>query len=319
MKGPRLSDDIQPAARGTNWTIVWLIVGTIFVALIAAYFMRAGNSDQDKLTNAHVIDTMPSPVREKLCSSSATYNAIKSALIERAAAARSTDQTAFEKIAGYASLRMDNAVMESQDSSTGAVNCSATLSIDLPPGIAVSGPRRSLTANVDYSVSAGADGKSPTVLLRNADPIITPLATLAQLNASPVQLPDLPAGNESEPQTNRVAPLAQAVVPQAPAPLATQIHSQVARPSFDCSMAKSRGAIAVCNDAGLASLDRQMASDYSRAFARASPDEQDLLSDTARRFSEFRDRCETRACLEDSYSGRIREIRDIAEGRWQPQ
>jgi hypothetical protein len=33
----------------------------------------------------------------------------------------------------------------------------------------------------------------------------------------------------------------------------------------------------------------------------------------------YRDRCPTNACIGDAYVGRMREIRDIMEGRWQPR
>jgi len=50
----------------------------------------------------------------------------------------------------------------------------------------------------------------------------------------------------------------------------------------------------------------------------ASPDEQALLRTTGERFIAYRDRCSNRACIGDAYTGRMREIRDIMEGKWQP-
>ena len=61
-----------------------------------------------------------------------------------------------------------------------------------------------------------------------------------------------------------------------------------------------------------------MAAQYGRALASASPDQNAILRDTARRFYAFRDRCPNRQCVADAYVGRMREIRDIIEGRWQP-
>ena len=78
--------------------------------------------------------------------------------------------------------------MESQDSATGAINCSGSLSLDLPPGVAVVGGRRTLTSDVDYTVQPAADGSGDVVLLRNADAIVAPLATLARV-AEPQQSP----------------------------------------------------------------------------------------------------------------------------------
>lgn len=311
----RDKDDRKPARR-TNWTIVSLIAGAIFLVLVIVYFVRTGNPDQDKLTNAEVEAAMPPPSREKLCSNSAIYNLIKRAVFERAAQLRGTDESAFDKLAGYAVVRMDNPVMESQDSSTGAVNCSGSLSIDLPPGVTASG-NQTLTANVDYAVNGGTNGSPPTVELHNADAIITPLATLAQVSEAPAQ-PEEVAGNETGAEANAVTPEAQVPPSQPQAALPSQARSENSRPSFDCKQAHNPGGVEVCNDAGLAALDRQMASDYSRAFALASSDQRDLLRDTGRRFADFRDRCGTRTCLQDAYSGRMREIRDIMEGRWQP-
>ena len=91
-----------------------------------------------------------------------------------------------------------------------------------------------------------------------------------------------------------------------------------ARPSFDCAQAKTRGEIAICSNAGLAALDRNMAAQYSRSMVAATPDQQVLLRRTRDRFLGYRDRCPDNRCIGDAYVGRMREIRDIMEGRWQP-
>jgi uncharacterized protein len=91
-----------------------------------------------------------------------------------------------------------------------------------------------------------------------------------------------------------------------------------ARPSFDCTKAHTKGEIAVCANSGLAALDRNMAAQYGRAVATASPEQKALLRRTRDRFLAYRDRCPNRACIGEAYVGRMREIRDIMEGRWQP-
>ena len=62
-----------------------------------------------------------------------------------------------------------------------------------------------------------------------------------------------------------------------------------------------------------------MAAQYRRAFEQASPEQRRLLRDTAHRFYGYRDHCPNNACIGDAYVGRMREIRDIMEGRWQPR
>jgi uncharacterized protein len=90
------------------------------------------------------------------------------------------------------------------------------------------------------------------------------------------------------------------------------------RASFDCANARTSGEIAVCADSTLSSMDARMANQYRSALAAATPAQRALLQSTRGRFVTWRDRCPDRACIAGTYSGRMREIRDIMEGRWQP-
>jgi hypothetical protein len=323
VREPQRREDVPTPVQRTNWTTIALIGGLVLLVLIVAYFATKGDSDQDKLTSRNVATGSPTgSSHEKLCASRTTYDLIKRELFRRAAQVRGSDQAAFDRLSGVAVVRMENPVMENQDTSTRAVNCSGTLALDLPPGVAVVGGRRTLTSDVDYTVTLAADGSGPVVLLRNADAIITPLATLAQVNQpssgqqQTTENSDVAAEGDlistqptQPPQPTAAAPQAGPSAPPRPAS---------ARPSFDCSKARTRGELAVCNEAGLAALDRQMAALYSHAFAAASPEEREILRDTAGRFYAYRDRCPNTACIGDAYTGRMREIRDIIEGRWQP-
>jgi hypothetical protein len=257
-----------------------------------------------------------------LCASQSTYDLIKRDLFRRAAQVRGSDHAAYDQISSAAVVRMENPVMESQDGNTGAVHCSGSLSLDLPPGVAVVGGRRRLTADIDYSVQQAADGSGPVVLLSNADPIITPLATLARV-AQPATEPATPAeGNDvavQAPAANGAQPAPAPPTPQPPtAPSSPTPPANAAHPSFSCANARTSGEAAVCGDRGLAALDRAMASEYSRAAAAGTPDERALLRNTAHRFYAFRDHCPDRQCIAAAYAERIREIRDIVAGRWEP-
>jgi len=308
--------------RRLNWTTIGLIAGLVLLVLVIAYFATRGNSDQHKLTNVSFgVSTAATP--EKLCAGKATYDLIKRELFRRAAQLRGSDQAAFDRLSGYAVLRMDNPVMENEDSSTGAVHCSGSLSLDLPPGVAVVGGRRTLTSDIDYTMQPAADGSGTVVLLQNADAVIAPLATLAKLG-EPTAPPeaDNEVGLDSATPENPVAPppLAPSPAPLPPAqPAPTPPKAVGARPSFNCANARSRGEIAVCGNAGLAALDRQMAGQFGRAMANASPEQRAILERTRDRFLGYRDRCPNNSCIGDAYVGRMREIRDIMEGRWQPR
>lgn len=301
--------------RRFNPTVIALVVLVALIGLLIAY-ASTRDTDQDKLKDAQLTQTN-APDPGKRCSSTATYDMIKRSLFQHAAQLRGNDQEAFAQVAAEANLRMENPVMETQDKASGAINCSGSLSLDLPPSVAVQSGQRTLMSDVDYTVQPAADGSGDVVIVRNADAIITPLSTLSQTaepDASDIadnpdaqdELNGPQAVPDDQPQIQQVAP---SPTPQAPA---------TTRPSFDCSDAQSRGELAVCSDAGLAALDRSMTAQYRRALALASPDMQDLLRRTGERFIAYRDRCSTKACIGDAYNGRMREIRDIMQGRWQP-
>lgn len=297
--------------------MIALFGGLILLLLFIAYFATTRNPDQDKLIENEVTETRPPPP-EKRCASKATYDLIKRELFRRAAQLRGSDQAAYDQLAAYAVVRMENPVMEGEDSSTGGVKCSGSLSLDLPPGVAVVGGRRTLMSDVDYSVQPAADGTGQVVLLRNADAIITPLATLSRVQQQPGE--GATEGNEATPELEEVnvaASESAAVEPAPPPAPAPRPNPYPGRPSFDCSQARSRGEIAVCSDTGLSALDLNMAKQYRRALGSASPQERQLLEQTRNRFLGYRDRCRERQCIADAYLGRMREIRDIMEGRWQ--
>ena len=317
MKEPR-REKIDKPGRVTNWTTIALIFGLILLVIIVALLARGGNSDQDKLTNAQVATSSPPPRHDKLCASTAAYDQIKRELFRRAAELRGSDQATFDRLSNVAVVRMEKPVMESEDNATGAVNCSGSVSLDLPPGVVALGGRRTLMGDVDYTVTAAADGNGQTVLLRNADAIVGSLSRLAQVPQPGEQTTGPVAGNEAVPEAIPGTPITS---PQGEVQGTTP--SVPPRPSggargTNCSTVQSQAEAAMCRDPGLAELDREMAAQYSRALAIASPDQRALLRDTARRFTDFRDRCSTSSCIRNAYNGRMREIGDILQDRWQP-
>jgi uncharacterized protein YecT (DUF1311 family) len=181
------------------------------------------------------------------------------------------------------------------------------------------GSRRTLTSDVDYTVQPAADGSGNVVLLRNADVIIAPLATLARVNQPPA--PTVEQTRAAPEQVNEIMPEQpqNAPVPATPEQQPLSAVSSQARPSFDCARAHSKGEVAVCSHAGLAALDRNMATQFRQAMDEATPQQRDLLRKTRDRFVAYRDRCPNRSCIGDAYVGRMREIRDIMDGHWQPQ
>jgi uncharacterized protein len=104
--------------------------------------------------------------------------------------------------------------------------------------------------------------------------------------------------------------------PPAAAAPTPPVATATVRPSFNCRYARTRGEIAVCNDAGLASLDRQMAAQFYGALARARPGQRALLQRSRNRFLAYRDSCGTTACMAEAYRARMQEISDIMNAGW---
>jgi hypothetical protein len=303
--GPERGRDVQrPSRRRINPTIVALVGGIAVLLLSIAYFATNRNPDQDKLSDNLVSNELAQTreaAPEKRCSSQTTYDLIKRELFRRAAEQRGNNQAAYDQLAGYAVVRMENAVLESENSASGALNCSGSLSLDLPPDVVAAGDKRTLRADIDYTLDV-----SSGLTLRNADAIIGALATLSHT----APLPEMPDANAVVPESEGNVAASESARTQPSPPIAYP-----GRPSFDCSAARSRGEIAVCSDSGLSALDLNMTTQYHRAQSMASPEQQALLEQTGRRFSAYRDRCPDRQCIADAYLGRMREIRDIMEGR----
>jgi len=294
----------EPVPGGSRVNLIlFALLGGIVVLLAILWFVGGNRSpDQDKLSNPQV-EQRAETDSSKLCSAGATYDLVKRELFRRAAEMRGNNEPAYQQIATAAVVRVENPVMEGEESGSGAINCSGTFYLDLPPGVVAAGNRANLSAELDYTVTGGS------VALRNADAMIASLASLTRVAQPSAAAPTV---NPAAPQENLAASVSANVQP-GPATTAP------GRPSFDCARAGTRGEIAVCSDSGLAALDLNMATQYRRSLVSASPLQKQQLQATRDRFLAYRDRCPNRQCMADAYVGRMREIRDIMEGRWQPR
>jgi hypothetical protein len=294
----------EPVPGGSRVNPILLaLLGGIVVLLAILWFVGGNRSpDQDKLSNPQV-EQRAETDSSKLCSAGATYDLVKRELFRRAAEMRGNNEPAYQQIATAAVVRVENPVMEGEESGSGAINCSGTFYLDPPPGVVAAGNRANLSAELDYTVTGGS------VALRNADAMIASLASLTRVAQPSAAAPTV---NPAAPQENVAASVSANVQPGS-------ATTAPGRPSFDCARAGTRGEIAVCSDSGLAALDLNMATQYRRSLVSASPLQKQQLQATRDRFLAYRDRCPNRQCMADAYVGRMREIRDIMEGRWQPR
>jgi uncharacterized protein YecT (DUF1311 family) len=308
----------RPEQRVNSTVIAAAVLGLLIIGIVAAILIGNRSSDDDRLTDS---DTAASSRQdpEQRCSGTQTYDRIKRELFDRAADLRGSDKAALQKVASYSALRMEAPVVREENEKVGSVSCTATAYLDLPPGLAVVGGRRSLNGELGYTVQPAADGSGDVVTLTSADSIVTPLATLARVGGAPGGALD---GTENavtpaaETPTDPLAP-APAAPPEAPAPPSAPTASS--NPSFDCDDASTRGEIAVCRSEGLAALDRQMAAQFQAAFSDADRSQRARLANTRDSFLRYRDNCPNEACMAQTYRGRIREIRDIMRGTWRPE
>ena len=301
-----------PVRRLSPTVIAAIALAVLVLIIVGAILLRGGSAEDDRLTNAA---TSAREDPEKRCSSQATYDLVKRDLFRRAAALRGSDQATFDKLVSYSSLRVEAPLLQDQNDDVGSVTCNATITLDLPPGVAVVGGRRSLSADVLYTIQPAADGSGNVLTLANADGIITPLATLTRVE-QPSEKP-LDQMNSVEPIPGEVSPI-DPLAP-APAPGVAAPAQPGTNPSFDCGSARTAGEIAVCNDPRLAALDRRMAAQFRSALADASPQQRAILNQTRDSFLRYRDQCPSNSCVAETYQGRMREIRDIMRGTWQPR
>lgn len=319
--------------------IVILGVGVILV-LIAVWFAARSSGVEKDGTSDQRVASRDTAKPEKRCTSERTYDRVKQELFRSAAQLRTSDRAAFDRLSAYSALRMERPLLRSHDKELGTVRCSGTLFLDLPPGVAVVGGRRSLTADIDYILQPAADGSGDVVMLEGDGPITVPLATLARSDETrmatggdlPAMVKEQRSDGAAEPPLPTPAPVApsrqaapterpsQPTAPpaaradRAPIQATAQSPKPAARPSFNCRYARTRGEIAICKDNGLAALDRQMASHYYRAIASANASQRRALQTSRDAFLRRRDRCRQAACIASSYQERMREIEAIRSG-----
>ncbi len=183
MTEPDRHTGVSRTVRRQNPTVLAAIaLGVILLLAIAAIALRGRGSEDDRLTDARAEQAQANP--EKLCGSQTTYALIKRDLFRRAAQLRGSDQAVFDKLSAYSAVRMESPVLRDENAETGGATCSGNLSLDLPPGVAVVGGRRTLSAEIVYTVQPAADGSGSVVTLSNAEEIVTPLATLARVGGA---------------------------------------------------------------------------------------------------------------------------------------
>lgn len=152
----------------------------------------------------------------------------------------------------------------------------------------------------------------------------SPAAATASTTATIVPDPgSLPVSSSSAPQTAAATPSEQSSSPAPPSsiaalpaggasvsPVLQAVIAKTAGPSFDCTKATSATALAICGNADLSELDRQMAILY---YSRTDYAADQSVRDTQRAWIRGRDTCQADvACLRAEYSARIQQLQQSA-------
>lgn len=291
--------------------IVALLAAVAAGVLMASSVWTNKFNDEEKASEAVPANAVvESP--ERKCAAPSVYDAIKREIFRRAAQTRGADEQEFVRISDFALLRMESPYLRGVDERLQRIDCTGVVRLQLPPKIVTSDGTGSLRASVDYAIQPAADGTGNIVVLGNTDAITVPLATIHRVGGAPV--PSMEIDNALEPENGVGAEEQGTAETTAP-----EQSANPGGPSFDCSNVQSGTEARICSDPGLASLDRDTAWGYSRALSQATPDQRQILQSTRQSFLAYRDRCNSRSCIANAYMGRMREIRDIISGRWQPQ
>jgi hypothetical protein len=219
-----------PARRGPNRWL--LILGGLLLlgAIVFGLSLTRSGPGSDAITSADNEGGKKTAAAdpEARCAAPATYDLIKRELFRQAAATRGSGEAVFAKLPSYATLRVSNPVLREQDEGLERVSCTASASLDLPPGLAVVGGRRTLTANIGYDVQPAADSSGEVVTLSDAQGIVIPLSTLARIGGANARPSD---ATTPVPDVRKVpAPEDPPAGPPPPAPPAEPAPPVAARP-----------------------------------------------------------------------------------------
>ncbi len=157
----------------------------------------------------------------QLCSATNTYERLKIAAFRQAARVRGSDSAPFDRLAAFATIRMEEPLVVSGERAPRLIRCSARMAIDLPPGTSAMNGARSLASDVAFSAQPAADGTGLVWTLSAAEPIVYPLATLRRVSGEEfLPAPVVPAifGTPQPPQPAAQAPANELAEAQVPAP-----------------------------------------------------------------------------------------------------
>lgn len=184
----------------------------------------------------------------------------------------------------------------------------STITVTRPP-IRLSPRSAGGWRNLIVGVSGGGASAGSAELEFNgksypSNPTVPPARRTTNLEGATALIRDYDSFDSAKPLTAAKAGGAK--------PAEAKARESNAKPSFDCTNVGSAAERIICNDAGLAALDRKLSEVYQKAMTLWEPDVAAKERLTQRNWITARNRCGTtsdaRKCLQASYERRIAEL-----------
>lgn len=208
-----------------NRKLIYILAGLLLVIAAAFGFSltRGAGEKKDDQEVGNQTSAKADEAGSDACASNATYARLKEVAFEEAMKQRTGGASAnLDTLAERSVVRMEDPVVQSRDEDLNVTVCSGRFIVELPPGSeAAFGGQRRLSADIEYSAQAAADGSGLVYQLRGAEPIIAKLAAF-DLGNRQLQMPQTPQAPveyaEAAPATSSTLPAPRQVSSEAPAP-----------------------------------------------------------------------------------------------------
>ncbi len=265
---------------------------------------------------------------------------IRQELVRQAAKLRSVDRRALLSIAPLMAVRIGPALGSHAAGDSGKVECTATVEMIVPSGMALPDGRQTLSGEIDYSIRSEVGERPSKVIFAVADEFAVQLASLrpaptpfpepkVELAETPPQTieptlpemrsrPDVSAAPtvQAGPTPARAVvtrPAAASAAPRMPASSMIALPAPTPKSIADrgCRKYGTRWTELLCENERLSALDQHLGAFEAQSRAHASAEKLDELRRSWGQFSSSRVQCTTETCLRQVYLERLRRVAGI--------
>jgi curved DNA-binding protein CbpA len=335
----RAQTKAQERRRRELWRAAWALsafagLGLLMMLYLDPFAPEAAERVEQQAASRNAQLPAQKPVDPAaLCSSASNAQLIKRELFARAAALRGSDGAIYRRLATHSVIRLQAPHSVRSEADRRTVYCNALVGLDLPPGVAIPGGRRSVSSDVGYLVQSAGGGRGSLALF-HAGTIARDLATLVSVRppaepgamtdeavarapaVPPAPIMPAPPPVRHVEESPRAAPPPSAL-PAPRVPPSRPVASRVAPPRQTASTrcgARSSGAASACNSPALTGLDRDLGMLFRQSVQRADAAKQRTLYRDHYGFIARLDRCASQACSRDEYLARMQEISKTMSG-----